>query len=66
LVVAGDTQTEKEKEKEDEEGELGGLFRVLKKKAEEGKAEKYSANHTDCSCFPVEAPHDWTVEKVNF
>ena len=56
---------EEEKADEEEDEELGGLFRVLKKKSEAGKEQKYNANLRDSSKFPVAAPHDWQLDEVS-
>nr|KAG5696027.1 hypothetical protein BaRGS_013933 [Batillaria attramentaria] len=59
-----DNDDEEKGDEEEEEDELGGLFRVLKKKSELGKEQHYDTDLTDCSRFTVNAPHDWALEEV--
>ncbi|XP_033758019.1 ribosome biogenesis protein BMS1 homolog [Pecten maximus] len=48
----------------DEDDELGGLFKVLKKKQEKKTDERLSINKTDCSRFFVQNVQDWDLEEV--
>lgn len=55
----GDHEEEEDREKEDD---LGGLFRMLKRKREAGR-EDYNINLLDSSRFPTESL-DWGQEEV--
>lgn len=49
---------------EAEDDELGGLFKVLKKKQEKKTDERLSINKTDCSRFFIPCVQDWDLEEV--
>ena len=63
--MSDEEEKKEEEDGEEEDEELGGLFRVLKRKSEAGKEQKYNANLRDSSKFPVDAPHDWQIEEVS-
>jgi len=64
-LLSDEEEKKEEEDGEEEDEELGGLFRVLKRKSEAGKEQKYNANLRDSSKFPVDAPHDWQIEEVS-
>lgn len=64
-LLSDEEEKKEEEDGEEEDEELGGLFRVLKRKSEAGKEQKYNANLRDSSKFPVDAPHDWQMEEVS-
>ena len=50
---------------EEEDDEVGGLFKVARRKDMREKVNRVTANATDCSCFHFTDIRDWLQEDVS-
>ena len=50
---------------EEEDDEVGGLFKVARRKDMREKVNRVTANATDCSCFHITDIRDWLQEDVS-
>ncbi|KAL8565002.1 hypothetical protein ACOMHN_003378 [Nucella lapillus] len=64
-MIYGESDREEEEKEDDDDhdDDMDGLFRVLRK-VDDSREQKYAADLTDCSRFPVTTLHDWDAHEV--